>query len=175
MFIPILIKDDTGSSSVYILMSSLEQGNFAQHPAFPILIGNAVTDSMGSSMPGSIKVGESIPLPEAGKYRALRITPPKSETITYINTWPKTLQNNQTPGVVNIELEDTSGKKSNVVVGVNAGDTVESDLSVEEQTQQAKASTVGNNVVKGEAVDLAPWLLGLAIIVLLLEAKLAWH
>ena len=83
--------------------------------------------------------------------------------------------NNQTPGVVNIELEDTSGKKSNVVVGVNAGDTVESDLSVEEQTQQAKASTVGNNVVKGEAVDLAPWLLGLAIIVLLLEAKLAWH
>ena len=172
---PILIKDDTGSFPVYLLMSTLADGNFAQHPAFPILIGNAVRDSTGSSLPTSIKIGESIPLPEAGKYRALRITPPKSETITYINTWPRALLSNQTPGAVNIELEDTSGQKSNLVVGVNAGDAIESDLSIVTQAQQTQASAIGDHMVKGETVDLAPWLLGLAIIVLLLEAKLAWR
>ena len=173
---PVLLKDTSKKSAVYVLLADLQHGNFAQHPAFPIMIGNAVNISAYDTLPAAIKAGEDLALPEPGKYRALSIKAPKAETATFINTWPDVWSLNQTPGVLEIEFEDTAGIKSSMAVGINAGNPLESDLSVSEPAQPAEASLSGSDVVgKGEMVNLTPWLLGLAMIILFMEAMLAWR
>lgn len=179
--VPLLLEGRVGEPSqtrVTVLLADLGQGNFTRHPAFPILIANLVETSRQAPLPPSLKTGDAAPLPAAGSYQSVRITPPGGTEVVLEQEWPEAWQQTLDPGLYRFRLIQVDGEAVDFASGVNAGDPQESDLRVRPWTtavgNQGGASGTGTEGDE-QPLDLRPWLLGAAILMLLVEATLAWR
>jgi Ca-activated chloride channel family protein len=194
--VPLLVRGWSGGTRILALLVDLKAGNFSKHPAFPLLINNLVESVRRAPLAVTIRTGQLLILPPAGEYRSVRIIPPEAsyssgnseasiagKSEAFSGTWPAVWAQTLEPGGYRLELEDMAGRQLVQVVGVNAGDETESDLSPRTWVSaQASRAAAGSAVHPGgistgvqEPLNLAPWLAGLAGLLLLLEAGLAWR
>src|SRR5690606_36939132 len=100
-----------------------------------------------------------------------------------LSEWPAAWEGTSEPGLYLFRFLDAQGEATEHVLGVNAGDEVESDLRPREWTSRPASGST--SVRAGGApddagddrrrLDLMPWLLAAAILVLIGEAYLAWR
>ncbi len=172
---PLLLGGTIGASEVVVLLPVLEEGNFTRHPAFPIFIANLVKASAGFSLPGQLAAGQPLPLPGAERYPSVRLTTPDDQDIEYSAPRPAEYLSTQMPGIYSLETDDLKGITRSLQVAVNAGSALESNLSGVGWAQ-ALADASNPETVRAEGqTDLTPWLLTVAVILLVLEAWRAWR
>lgn len=188
--VPILLDGQAEATRLTVLLADLSGGNFAQHPAFPILISNLVQNVRQAPLPASLYTGERIPLPATGEFRELRVNAPGGEASRFGRNWPAAWENTLEPGAYHFRFAGPGGASFEYVSGVNAGQESESDLRPRAWARAAERSPGTGRPAAGQpapalpaqaerqearSLDLMPWLLALAALLLLLEAKLAWR
>ena len=172
---PLMLKDTSKGQSIYIIGSDLTSGNFIQHPAFPLIFANLISLARTSALSGEIIIGQPLSLPDANLYPSIKISDPGGHEATYGLNAPALHSDTHLPGIYQIDLVDIEGKVSTYFVGANAGSREESNLTFQPRTDvQAKSQQIGFDNSKRK-IALFPWLLGLAIILLVTEARIAWR
>jgi hypothetical protein len=139
-----------------------------------LLINNIIESVRRAPLPTTLLTGQTLSLPPAGEYHAIHMTLPgstQSVDITGTDLWTQTLQ----PGAYQLALEDLAGRQITQIVGVNAGDEIESDLAPRDWVLSTSTAPSVDTVAAAQPFDLLPWLLGLAGLCLFLEAILAWR
>lgn len=146
---PLLVQRQADFSQITLLLPELAGGNFTRHPAFPILIANIVDAARGAAVPNTVGLGEELTVDG----QTLRM---------------------QSPGFFGIEMEDPTGEKVLLAVGVNAGSELESDVNRPDWIGGITPTGVAE-YSEASAPDLTPWLLGLALLFLFIEVRWAWR
>lgn len=176
---PILMRGQQGSSDVTVLLAHLDSGNFTKDPAFIILLANVVSGSRETLFAEELPLGHAIILPSTGDYQVIRISPPIADNVEYRQSWPALWESTSDPGAYLLELEDMSGKPSVFAVGINAADKDESQLHpqdwVSEVDDYSMADASSKTTDTTRLINLMPYLLGLVIFLMLMEAILAWR
>ena len=176
---PVILRGRQGSTDIYVLLAHLERGNFTKDAAFIIMMANLVGSTRRPVVPENLLLDRQIPLPALEDYQLLRVTAPGAESVEYRQNWPAAWEDTSIPGTYLIELQDANGELSAHAVGVNAADEEESDLSPKEWSRSVAGSTSSatssGSVVEERQVNLMPYLLGLVIFLLVIEAALAWR
>jgi hypothetical protein len=172
--LPLLLSKSTGQGEVYLLTADLSRGNLTRHPVFPIMLAKMAQAAVRNPLPEQIQLGEEIVLPPAGSYLSVALTPPGQPRQVFPSGWPRVWEATFSPGEYRFEYEDRDGSTRRFSIGVNAGSLSESDISPREWVNRTGFGEDPSTREAGE-VDLTPWLLGLAIVCLLLEAVLAWR
>jgi hypothetical protein len=188
-------RSSADQTQVVLVLADLQAGNFTRHPAFPIFMARLVESVRELALAPQLKTGQALQMLNADGLLAARFIPPpgaegETQALEFRSNWPghwppvsdDTLQ----PGLYGLEVQDLSGQVHNYQVGVNAGDAGESDVRrqawiTEFQSQaagQAQSGQGGNQEPNGDQeqrLDLMPWLLAAALLILLFEAGLAWR
>jgi len=167
-----------GVSRVVVLLADLSQGNFTKHPAFPILMANMIEFSRSAPLPPRFNTGETLLLPPPGNYQSVQVTPPNQPAIVMNSPWPSEWSQTVEPGLYRFSFTRADGKIDELFAGANTGDEVESDIRPRAWTQEVIGGipVSGRDTVQEEqSVDLRTWLLGAAVLLLLVEAVLAWR
>ncbi len=172
---PLFLHGHSGSSQISVLLSDLSSGNLARHPALPVLIASEVAAAGTSDWPGSLLAGKSLSLPPAGRYASIQITAPDGGKQEWGLEPPPYWLPLSGPGVYGEILVTQTGEKRQVVFGVNAGSTEESDTRPRAAAEEVSGEAQEQARLEDRPLNLAPWLLGIALLVLLVEAWLAWR
>lgn len=159
--------------SKLIFLPNLGLGNFTKDSAFPIMVGNLVSYSQKLTLAGSYLVGEDLQVPEALLSQGAVVKSPSSDVYQPVSEGKFPLEE---LGTYSLEYTDGLGEVRTYAFGVNAGDGGESDIApqswrFEIETDQAELD-YGLQMIE---VNLGPWLLMLAVGLLLLEAWRAWR
>lgn len=167
------------TSPAVVLLADLRRGNFAKRPAFPMLIANLVDFSRNSTLPQTIKTGEPLLLPPSGTYQALQLIPPDGVVAQWDEQLPAEWNLTQDPGFYRVHILEFDGEVKEFSTGANSGDVLESDLRTPEWVKSLRSTAPGGFTPPGEQentqIDLRPWMLGVALLLLALEANLAWR
>jgi Ca-activated chloride channel family protein len=173
--VPLLLAGKIGNSYVTLFLPVLEEGNITSHPFFPIFITNVVMASAGYEFPDQIDVGAQIQLPPLSEYPDLNITNPEGDVISSANENQESFTQTKLPGVYHIDLTDTTGTMEEYSFAVNTGSLAESDLTPREWVQDVDINAETGIGAETYVTDLSPWLLGIALAFIFLEAVLAWR
>jgi hypothetical protein len=165
----------------WVLLADLGQGNFTRHPAFPILMANLVQQVDKQPLPASVKTGQALALPPAGQFQSLRVSAPEESPAVFQDNWPTSWEKTLSPGLYRFTFTSQAGGNTEYLSGVNAGDETESDLrprawvnDLPDSISDSGTQNFPEDQNQGW-IDLLPWLLASALIVILLEATLAWR
>lgn len=174
--LPLLARYDGGHGVVYLLLADLNSGNLTRHPAFPVLIANLVKAAGAPPLPGQIGTGQPLPLPNASLYPTIDLSGAQGETVTFAAERPAAWTTTLEPGLYRLQLTKYDGAVAAVAVGVNAGGSRESAIRRGDWTQdsgivQAQPASSAQRRV----INLMPWLLLIALLLLLVEAWPAWR
>jgi hypothetical protein len=172
---PLYLSGVSGSVRLSIFLPVLSDGNLVRHPAFPILLGNQVQQALTSPFPGLQATGKPVQLPASGQYISLQITPPFGPPVNFNESWADNWEQTREPGIYRFELTERSGKRVTHSIGINAGDMIESRLAPQEWSEEYQRTQAALLDDYDEQLDLTPWLLSLAVLLLLLEAWLSWR
>jgi hypothetical protein len=172
---PVLLRGREGSTTVLMLLADLSAGNFVGHPAFPLLIHHMVESVNQAALPGALSLGSGLGLPGPSQAQSLTLTPPMGEPTGRLLEWPEVYTETTHPGVYRLSLELPDGQVVSQVVGINAGDPIESGLSPAGWAADVESESLDVDEETGRILDLAPWLLALGILALLGEAVLSWR
>jgi hypothetical protein len=173
---PLLLRSEVGLSNIVLLTPDLNSGNLTRHPAFPVLIANLIRLSGDVSLPGAIKTGEVISLPPASEFPTVLMTTPDGTRTDLSSTREDSYFSTTEPGIYEIELVDLDGGRKTFSLGVNAGDLEESNIRPQPWSLGRTSSTLGTQPRGREIpLNLTPWLLGFATLILILEAWIAWR
>jgi len=174
--IPLLLRGQVGLSNIILLTPDLTSGNLTRHPAFPVLIANLIRLSGDVSLPGAIKPGETIPLPPASDFPTVLMTTPGGNRLDLSAARADRLFNAADLGIYEIELVDLDGGRKNFSLGVNAGDLEESNIEPQPWRLRMTFNTPEiRPQVMEIPLNLTPWLLAFATLILILEAWIAWR
>jgi hypothetical protein len=188
--VPILLRGEfqnQGSSptQAWVLLADLQRGNFTKHPAFPIMMAKFALEANQSPLPASIQAGDPLRLPPPGAAQSLQVIPPDGSPAGFQQEWPSVWNETLDPGLYRVILEGAGGQSSETIVGVQAGDASESDLRPRSWTQAALGSENSAPTASPPAamdpsagkrpLDLLPWLMAAALVIMLVEAALAWR
>ena len=143
---------------------------------FPILVSNAVLYSRGIEFPSQISIGSKVQLPSVDEYPIVYITDPLGERKAAPRIQGTMYDATMQPGIYEIEITDFSGNVEIYSLGVNAGSMIESDIDPGEWVNNIDVSPADDERQQiTRNVNLAPWLLGFVMILLVLEAFRAWR
>jgi hypothetical protein len=173
--VPLYISGSNGRARLFIFLPELSDGNLIRHPAFPIMLGNQVREALKSPFPEMQSTGKPVQLPAVEQLVSLNIIPPSGSPITFSGSWSDHWEFTSEPGIYSFELTERSGKVVTHSIGINAGDLSESRLAPQDWSEkyQRIQTTLSNGSV--DPLNLTPWLLALAVLLLLLEAWLSWR
>jgi hypothetical protein len=175
---PLLLRQAAPGRDLLVLLADVGSGNFSQHPAFPVLLATLVERARQAPLPASLSIGDELPSLAADRFQSAQVTPPSGSAYDYSAAVLAA------PGLYRLELVDAMGQHSSLSLGVNAADLAESNL------QPLPAALANINAASLPAAEhgdfagatsqsnpqpLAPWLLGAALALLLVEATLAWR
>jgi hypothetical protein len=167
--LPIILHQHSETSDVYLFAPLLGSGNFTKYPAFPILLSRFVSLARGFVPQPSYLVGDRLALP-AGDY-SLEL--PSGELLE--SSESRQIELIET-GLYHFSVVDLLGGKREVVFGVNLGEVDESAIASHDwRTELALAGSESDRSWQRVEVDLTPWLLGITVFLLLIEAWRAWR
>ncbi len=176
---PLLVRAQVGGAHVTLLLPEVNRPdgsptNFARHPAFPIIMANAVNLAGGTVFPQQLALGSALSLPAAAQVTSLTIQPPEGSPVRFGAERPPAWEGAVRPGLYRVTASDPTGQTDGFIVGVNAGDLSESNIT------PGRFQTGGGTDTPGAAeteqpVSLAAYLVALAGLLLLAEAWLAWR
>lgn len=168
---PLLLERDLERGNLIVFLPFLEVGNLTMHPVFPLLISNVVESAREILPEQQYNVGEdlifSIDLQEYG----VSLKDPALNEIRIDSSGDVRLRQF---GQYAYMVEESNSKSEEVSFGVNAGDWNESNISPREwavDLAEEEFEVVDNEII----LDLTPWLLGLVVVLLLVEAWRAWR
>lgn len=173
--LPLLLRRKVGPSQVFLFLPDLSTGNLARHPAFPILIANLVQASSRLPLPACMHTGEVLQLPTADDYPLVRVLPPQGSTVELPASRPPGWERTSDPGIYRLEMVDLDGATHDCSIGFNAGDETESNLSLGDWLSDRKDAEAVAQAEATREINLVPWLLGATVLLLGLEAALAWR
>lgn len=174
--LPIITLGRQGLSRIYLLLMDLDSGNLTRHPAFPILLANILKNANYISLPKNIKSGEKIALPLEDDFPRLMVSKPAGEVVEFTSDRPLDWSDTLEQGVYFFELIDFDGRQNRYAIGVNAGSEVESDIRTQDWISNFDGQIAGTlRTDADQTVNLMPWLLAIATLLLLMEAWLAWR
>jgi hypothetical protein len=156
-------------------MSDLDGSNFSRHPAFPIFLSKLAESSLEQTIPTALLLGQEIPLPDPAIIQHFSLTKPDGEVQEFSTDWQPSLATVGLPGLYQMEMQDRQGVETKWVVGVNAGELRESDQAPAAWAQEIRMAEPEVEQNSHLGIQLTAWLLGIAIVLLLLEAILAWR
>ena len=172
---PIYIQGQHMGSQVWVFLAQISSGNFTRHPVFVALLGNLIRQIARPNFPANLKVGDPIPLPSFDQYPLLKIQPPKGEAISFGSNRPLEWSATHQPGIYRFELVDREGVGQTIAVGVNAGDWQESNLLDLQRNLPSNEKQPERQLLETQYFELTPWLLVLAVVLFLVEARYAWR
>jgi hypothetical protein len=166
-----------GASRLVIFTFRLDDSNLTSRADFPILVANAVSTLLAAQLPPVVAPGHAIPLPSAQLFPALTVTMPDGQVLNFGADRPAVFDRTQAPGLYLLRGQGAGGETWQGAFGVNAGAPQESELRLNARPAFATSvSGVGGVLIQRVAVlDLWPWAAGLVLLVLLVEAWLAWR
>ncbi len=172
--LPLIARGQVGLTRLSLLLPDLNSGNFTRHPAFPVLMANALMLAADTSLPAQIRSGQPLPLPAGQRYPSIRVQTPDGEPIRFAVPRPADWRSTLLPGPYHLELTDLNGASTTFTVGVNAGDPEESNLLLQSPLPgSAGPFTPGTS--QQQDLSLQPWLLALAALLMIMEAWFAWR
>jgi hypothetical protein len=173
--LPLILKDVSNRQPIYIFITDMVSGNLIQHPAFPLMFINLADLAQSSALPVEIQIGDPLPLPDTGNFQSLQIIAPNGKKTTYPSTWPTEINDIYLPGVYQVNLKNNDGMESESYVGINVGSEEESDLTFKTRENLSGIESSSNAIDSNQTIDLFPWLLGFSILLMMVEARLAWR
>jgi hypothetical protein len=165
-----------GSSRFVVLAFDLGGTNMVRRAAFPVMISNAVSELLPPPLPESVRPGEAVGLPSAQLFPQLRLTDPEGRARAFGLDRPLTFDETGMAGLYVIEGRTPDGATWVSGFGVNAGSPRESDLRRRAEPAFTGGLMAGGSFVleRDPLADVWPILAAFALLVLLVEASLAW-
>jgi hypothetical protein len=167
---PLVVRSSRNGEPVFVVLADLKAGSLTRHPAFPALVANLGRAAGSDAFPGSISLGAVLVIDGSRnaqvRWRAEGRNAWQIGNDTFLS---------DAPGIYEFELTGRDGEAETRWLGVNAGDVSESDLTAGGWLANAETQTVSPAATSGGTFDLTPWLLGLAVLLLVLEGWLAWR
>ena len=139
------------------------------------MIANLIDAARGLPVPAQVTTGETIHLPSVTDFQQLMFSTPLDTLSTGTNLEIQTFDQTIDPGLYHFTLVDASGRSTEYDVGSNRGDLEESNLTPQAWTYDSNTTINGTPGITDPMMPLSPWLLALAVLLLLLETGLAWH
>jgi hypothetical protein len=170
--IPLLLQSNRPEENVIVFLPQLSTGNLTRHPVFPLLISNVVESTRGFQPNQSYLIGEEIHFPQSFIDRGISIVDPAGLPVVIASSG--TAQLNQF-GMHTLMIGSDQNHSKMVSIGVNGGDSVESDLRPREWTESISETRSESVRERKISVDLTPWLLAGVCVLLVLEAWRAWR
>jgi hypothetical protein len=175
--IPLLLRRSGAGREVLVLLADLRSGNFSQHPAFPVLVASLVDRVRQAPLPAQLALGDGLQMAMNNNYQSLRLIPPSGAALDFKTAdFPTAGLSMTLPGLYRLELVDAVGQKSTFSLGVNAADPEESNLQPAPlQLADIRPASALPAAARTQVLYLEPWLIAAALVLLFLEAVLAWR
>jgi hypothetical protein len=166
-----------GGQRIVALTFVLADSNITRRAAFPILIANAVDALLPPSVAGSLVPGEAILLPTPQLFPRLTLTRPGGEIVAFGANRPAAYADTFAPGLYLLSGETAGGEAWQAGFGVNAGSLEESELRRAAAPDFAAGGSAGLAAAgaRAAAVDVWPFVVGAVLLLLVVEAWLAWR
>ena len=171
--IPVLLEGDIQKTHLVVLNLELGSGNFVSHPAFPLLIANILDAARKDPIPLMALPGTRLDL--SAKFVQVEVHSPSGKNATWWTDKPVGGQDFFDPGLYWWKATARSGRVTNAWMAVNAGDLAESAVRPQVTQPGAPGYTPDPSSVVEAWLDLTAWILTLAVLCLLVEARLAWR
>jgi hypothetical protein len=153
----------------------MQASSWENHPSFPIFVANLVAGLTSTELQTVIKCGELLSLPDPVRYQSISIRTPDGGTTEFIDNWDPEWHASTLSGFYQFAFTDYQGGVHQSLLAVNAGDIYESQIS---PGQWMPASNFEKSLTEGESVStmkLQPFLLLVALLLAILEARIAWR
>jgi len=173
--VPIYLRGRSGLSNVHVFLADIRTGNLAKHPAFPIMMALIVQNIYTADWPPTVAPGELFTFPLKGKFSQIHITDPGGKLYEWTSDFPVNWDGAREAGIYRVDTVDPDGRQETTWIGVNAGHTKESNVLPRDWPVDNLASIGIEPTNVAEKVNLMPWLLGLSLILLVIEASVAWR
>jgi hypothetical protein len=128
----------------------------------------------GFSLPESVHSGTVVALPSSEEYRLLTIKTPLDNNEINLNGHT-VFSDTLVPGFYLLEGEDLDGNLDYFAFGVNAGSKEESNPAPREWAAALPGPDEQVTISRVESMDLTPWLLGVGVLLMVVEAQRAWR
>ena len=171
---PLFVLLEKDEQEIFLFLPDLQSGYFTGNPAFPVLVSNMIEYAGKFNLKQSYILGETLELSEfAGLIPANILYPDAEESREILGTQFVELDR---VGIYTIEFLDIFGRTSSYSFGVNAGSVMESNISPNNWRSTISSVQV-DEAVEAQIVefDLSPILLGMAILLLVVEAWRSWR
>jgi hypothetical protein len=172
---PMLHAGVRGLTTLFIWSLDLSDGNITGHPAFPLLIANAAELAVEASAQASYSVGEQYDLPDVSVVRSIKLTDPLGYETTLEAPRNDTSIRLNNSGLYHAVFEDLEGTLIDQVIPVNAGDAREVQIAPRAWVGELLIDNPTDVTREAGLLDLTPWLIGLVLGLLFLEARRAWR
>jgi hypothetical protein len=172
---PLILTGRINLSDIGVFLPVLDEGNLTKHPFFPIFISNVISSSHGVTFPTQVEVGAEIQLPPPDKYPSVKVINPLGDMNEFPHIDWRTYKDTKMPGAYQLEITDVHGNNEIYSIGVNAGSLLESKLTTGDWVTDVQTAVERGNGQLTHDLDISPWLLGIALAFVFLEAVRAWR
>jgi hypothetical protein len=166
---PLIFRWRAPGSAITVWTFDLAQGNLTTRLAFPLLVARTARDLIPPAAPGSVLAGATLSLPVDPRATTVEVTAPDGAT-TPLTIGPegRALVTFDQPGRYTLVERADARRLYTAQVGVNAGAAFESDLRPRPMPEPV-AAPLARRERDDAAPPLWPWLVGVALIVILAE------
>lgn len=168
----LMLEQGLESGNLIVFLPFLDVGSLTKHPVFPLLVSNVIESARGFHPGQQFSVGENLTIPAEIQGQAVILRDPASNEVNISANGVVRLAQF---GQYSIQIQNPPNEPEEIYFGVNAGDLTESNLNPQPWTvflAQEEGEAEGDAEI---VFELAPWLLGVVVVLLLVEAWRAWR
>lgn len=166
---PLIFRWRAPGSAITVWTFDLAQGNLTTRLAFPLLVARTARDLIPPAAPGSVVAGATLNLPVDPRATTVEVTAPDGTTTPQtVGPEGRALVTFDQPGRYTLVERADAQRLYTAQVGVNAGAAFESDLRPRPMPEPV-AVPLARRERDDAAQPLWPWLVGVALIVILAE------
>jgi hypothetical protein len=166
---PLIVRGAIDDRTVMVWAFDPAAGALATRLAFPILVGRAVRALVARATPDQLGVAEPFVITAAIADDGVRIVDADDRVIATLPAGTRSLEGIAAPGIYRIEAQLAGSWIALGTVAVNAGDPREARLMALPAPEIRAPERDDAAPVRPQPQPLSPWLIGLALIALLID------